>query len=254
MQHMVHAVEEGSGPAVLLLHQTPRSSDEFRDVVPRLAAAGLRAIAMDTPGFGASPPVAPATIPGWADAAAGLLDARGVDRAHVVGHHTGGCVAFALAARHPDRVASLVLSSTPYVDAAERAARAGRPPVADAGDDPDALRASRAPFYPADRPDLLDRFVADALRAGPNRGQGHHAVGAYVMEDDLPRVRARTLLVGAPGDPFAFPHLERLRAVLPGASVVVLDGGTVPLPDQLPGPFAEAVLAHIAVARSAQTL
>jgi len=246
MHDVIHAVEEGEGPAVLLLHQTPRSADEFRDVLPRLAAAGHRAIAMDTPGFGASPPVAPATIPAWADAAAALLAARGVERAHVVGHHTGGCVAVALAARHPGRVASLVLSSTPYVDAAERARRAGRPPVADAGDDPGALRASRASFYPPDRPDLLDRFVADALRAGPHRAHGHLAVGAYAMEEDVPRVRAPATLIGATADPFAFPHLEHLRAALPGARVVVIDGGMVPLPDQLPGPFADTVLAHIA--------
>ena len=47
----------GTAAAVLLLHQTPRSWDEYRDVLPRLAAGGYRAIALDTPGFGASAPL-----------------------------------------------------------------------------------------------------------------------------------------------------------------------------------------------------
>ena len=43
-----------------------------------------------------------------------LLDTAGVDRAHVVGHDWGGAVAWALAARHPARVRSLVALSTPH--------------------------------------------------------------------------------------------------------------------------------------------
>jgi pimeloyl-ACP methyl ester carboxylesterase len=46
-------VEHGTGEPVLLLHQTPRSWDEYRDVLP-LLGANHRAIAMDTLGFGAS--------------------------------------------------------------------------------------------------------------------------------------------------------------------------------------------------------
>jgi len=246
---MVHAVEQGAGRPVVLLHQTPRSADEFRDVLPLLAAGGCRAIAVDTPGYGASDPVEPPTIEAWAAAIADAVGPREGWPAVVVGHHTGGVVALELAASRPELVAGLVLSSTPYTDAAFRAERAGRPPVDAASDDPEALREARAPFYPRDRPDLLDRFVRDALRAGPHRELGHLAVGTYRMEDAAPRVRARVLLVGAPEDPFAHPHLEPLAAALTGAAsvdVIELEGGTVPLPDQLPGPFADAVLLHIA--------
>ena len=81
----VHCAVAGSGRPVLLLHQTPRSWDEYRDVLPLLAAAGYRAIALDTPGFGDSAPLDAEedSIESWARVAIGLLDALGIDRAAV---------------------------------------------------------------------------------------------------------------------------------------------------------------------------
>ena len=62
------------------------------------------------------------------------------------------------------------------------------------------------------------------------------------MEDKVGLLRERrTLLVHAPGDPFASPHTAEWRHLLPQAEVATIDGGMVPLPDQLPGPFAAAV-------------
>ncbi len=47
----IHYRTAGAGRPVLLLHQTPRSSDEYRDVIPILARE-LRVVAMDTIGYG----------------------------------------------------------------------------------------------------------------------------------------------------------------------------------------------------------
>lgn len=49
----IHYASAGAGRAVLLLHQTPRSWEEYRDVLPLLGRR-YRAIAMDTIGFGDS--------------------------------------------------------------------------------------------------------------------------------------------------------------------------------------------------------
>jgi len=49
----IHYRTAGAGRPVLLLHQTPRSSDEYRDVIPILARE-LRVVAMDTIGYGDS--------------------------------------------------------------------------------------------------------------------------------------------------------------------------------------------------------
>lgn len=237
----LHAACAGSGPAVVLLHQTPRSWDEYRDVLPRLAERGHRAIAFDTPGFGdsAAHPDG-ASIVAWARAVGEGLDALGIERSAVVGHHTGGVIAVELAARHPERVTELVLSSTPLTDAVYRRAPPDESGV-DAAQDAEGLRRSRANFYPAERPDLLDRYVADALRARLPPVEGHRAVAAYEMDDAIRRLTVPVLLIGADGDPYAFDQLERMRVALPNAREHVIAGGMVPLPDGWPEEFATAV-------------
>lgn len=237
---------EHAAPPVLLLHQTPRSVAEYRAVLPLLGAR-WRAIALDTPGFGASDALPEgASIEGWADAAAALLEALGIARAHVVGHHTGGVIAIELAAARPERVARLVLSSTPWIDAAERARRAQRgaidrvEPRAD-GSHLAELWQRRAPFYPAGRPELLHAFVLDALKVLDDVEAGHDAVTRYAMDERIALVRAGALVIEAGADPFAAPHAATLAARLRGATLQRIEAGMVPLPEQLPEAFAAAV-------------
>ena len=233
-------------PAVLLLHQTPRSWAEYRAVLPLLGAS-CRAIAMDTAGFGESDPVPMPSIEAWAEAAAQLLAVLHIERCHVVGHHTGGVIAVELAARHASRVGALVLSSTPFTNPAFRAARAQRPaidavePSAD-GSHLARLWRQRQGFYPADRPDLLHAFVLDALKVRGDLEAGHRAVAAYRIEDRIASIQQPTLVIRATDDPFAAPHAADWLAHLPQAQVVDIAGGTVPLPDHLPQAIADAVL------------
>ena len=49
----LHYAETGTGPTLLLLHQTPRSWDEFRAVAGLID--GYRIVMPDLPGYGASP-------------------------------------------------------------------------------------------------------------------------------------------------------------------------------------------------------
>jgi len=248
--HYAYCEPPGRGPdvaVVLLLHQTPRSWAEFRDVLP-LIGRHYRALAMDTVGFGDSVPAPwPPAIEGWAAVAAELLDALGVRRAHVVGHHTGGVVAVELAAAFPEVVASVVLSSTPYTDATFRKSRAERPPIdevsiSDDGSHLAALWRARQSFYPQGRPDLLEAFVADALKVRGDVEAGHRAVARYRMEDRIALVDQPVLVIRATADPFAAADAPRLCEMLPEARTVDIEGGMVPLPDQMPAEFAAAVL------------
>ena len=248
----VHYAQCGpsAAPAVLLLHQTPRSWTEYAAVLPLLGTR-WRAIAMDTAGFGDSfVPRWPPSIERWAGVAAALLDALGIARAHVVGHHTGGVIAVELAAAHAQRVDRLVLSSTPYTDAAFRRERASRPAIDEVTVQADGshltqLWQRRQPFYPPQRPDLLAAFVRDALKLGERLEEGHRAVAQYRMEERIGLVRQPVLVIRAGADPFASPYAQALCAQLPQAVLHDIPQGMVPLPDQLPAEFAAAVLAFL---------
>ncbi|WP_336213171.1 alpha/beta fold hydrolase [Nonomuraea sp. LPB2021202275-12-8] len=226
----IHYASCGSGEPVVLLHQTPRSWDEYREVLPLLGRT-RRAIAMDTPGFGNSARPAVHSIEAYAAGVLGLMDALDLAEAAVVGHHTGGVVAAEVAASAPGRVSRLVLSSTPMIDYEARLRRLGRPSVDAVQERSDGshlteLWNGRAPFYP---PHLLTRFVRDALAVLPQVESGHEAVTAYRMEQRVGLIRCPVLCVGASEDPFAFPELERLAARLPRSTQRVIKGGMVPL-------------------------
>src|SRR3984893_5842048 len=96
---LVHVAACGAGRPILLLHQTPRSWDEYREVLPLLGSR-YRAIAMDTVGSGDSEPLPTGadSIEAWAEAAHEVLAALGHGRAVVAGHHTGAAVAVEMAA------------------------------------------------------------------------------------------------------------------------------------------------------------
>jgi pimeloyl-ACP methyl ester carboxylesterase len=244
----VHYAAAGEGDTVLLLHQTPRSWDEYRDVLPLLGHR-RRAVAMDTVGFGDSSPLPSASnsVEAWAEVVLALLDTLGVEQAHVVGHHTGAVIATQLAVSAPDRVRSVVLSSSPYNDPDGRAAETTTGAVVDDVERrPDGshlleLWRTRAAFYPEGNIDLLERYIVDALKAGPLAAEGHRVVARYDIQAAASRIRCPVLLIGATADPYSYPVLARLRDALPGAHVEEIEGGMVPLPDQLPEQFATAV-------------
>ncbi|WP_405865904.1 MULTISPECIES: alpha/beta fold hydrolase [unclassified Streptomyces] len=246
----LHYAECGTGDPVLMLHQTPRSWTEYLDVLP-LVGTAHRAIAMDTLGYGASAkPQGPHSIERFADAAEALVDALGLERLHLVGHHTGGVIAVELAARLQDRVASLVLSGTPFIDEEKRRTAGERKLVDHVDPRPDGshlveLWNRRRGFYEQGQEAALNRFMIDALTVLDRVEEGHVAVRQYEMDRRLPRVTARILAVCAAGDHYSLPALEKFAAAV-GCETRVMTGGHVPLPEQLPGEFAKVVLAWTA--------
>jgi len=242
----IHAAIAGTGFPVLLLHQTPRSWTEYRDVLP-LLGSGLRAIAMDTLGFGDSdlPADAP-SIELWAQGALALLDGLGVREFAVVGHHTGAVVAMELAVVAPDRAKALVLSACPYVDAPRREKHHGMRVIDEVeiradGTHLTELWQRRQPFYPAGDTDLLHAFMVDALRAGSMAVEGHRVVNRYRMEDRLGKIQCPTLVIDPMGDPHAHPAAPKVAGAIAGSVLREVSGGMVPLPDQMPEAFAGLV-------------
>ena len=105
------------GPVVVLLHGFPQHNDSWDAVVDKLTAQGYRCLAPNQRGY--SPGARPSRRRDYrmselvADVAA-LIDDSGAKRVHLVGHDWGAAVAWNVAARLPDRLASFAPISVPH--------------------------------------------------------------------------------------------------------------------------------------------
>lgn len=106
----VHYRIAGTGPALLLIHQSPQNSRMWTAMMQRFADR-YTVIAPDTPGFGYSDPLPgnPMTIAEFGAATRQFCQAIGLQRCAVFGMHTGGLIATWLAWADPQRVAALVV-------------------------------------------------------------------------------------------------------------------------------------------------
>jgi pimeloyl-ACP methyl ester carboxylesterase len=109
-RHELSVLEAGTGPAVVAVHGLGATKASFLPTVAALAPR-FRLIALDLPGFGDSdkPVGAPYDARYFAESVVELLDALGLDRAHIVGNSLGGRVALELGLRFPERVERLAL-------------------------------------------------------------------------------------------------------------------------------------------------
>jgi pimeloyl-ACP methyl ester carboxylesterase len=100
----------GEGPDVLLLHGLGGTKSSFFDTAAALSRTH-RVHAIDLPGFGGSskPATAPYSARWFAENVISVMDAEGIDRAHLVGNSMGGRVAIEVGLQAPDRVRGLAL-------------------------------------------------------------------------------------------------------------------------------------------------
>lgn len=116
-----NCLEAGSGGAnVVLIHGSGpgvTSYANWRNVLPALGEH-FRVVAPDMVGFGYSDRPADVRygLDTWADQTLGVMDALGIEKAHLVGNSFGGGIALRLATQHPDRVGKLVLMGSMGVD------------------------------------------------------------------------------------------------------------------------------------------
>jgi pimeloyl-ACP methyl ester carboxylesterase len=107
----LHVREQGSGPALLMIHGLAGQMAHFTYGVADRLAGQFRVVTVDRPGSGYSTRAAscPADLSTQAAALAALIDKLELGRPLVVGHSLGGAVALTLALEHPDRVSGLAL-------------------------------------------------------------------------------------------------------------------------------------------------
>jgi pimeloyl-ACP methyl ester carboxylesterase len=214
----LNVVEQGAGPAVLLLHGFPDSARLWRHQVPTLVDAGFRVVAPDLRGFGDSDKPQAIEAYGFAHLVAdvlAVLDQLGVERAHVVGHDWGAAVAWALALLAPDRVDRLVAMSVGHPTAFRERSIAQRrlswymllfqfeEAEALLRKDDWALAREWAASHPDVEQVLRELERPGALTAGLNWYRANlHPRGELGPQRELPKVRADTLGVFSTGDAF----------------------------------------------------
>lgn len=228
--------DEGGGTPLVLIHGFPLSRGVWEPQVESFRVAH-RVVAPDLRGFGTSPPRGAATsravsMESYADDVAELLGELGIGSAVVAGHSMGGYVAFALARRHPELLAGLVLvatragadspeAATGRRAAAEKVRQEGREGVA-------ALVEGMVPkmLAPgADDPDLLEavrRFMASATPEGTIGA----LLGMAERPDSTPllgEIEVPTLVVTGADDTLIQPaESEAMAAAIPDARLEIL--------------------------------
>jgi pimeloyl-ACP methyl ester carboxylesterase len=233
----VHYVDEGAGDqAVVFVHGFPFRASMWEPQFPVAVQAGRRAVAPDLPGFGRS--AVPAdraaySIDGYADLVTALIGGLGLARVVLVGLSMGGYIALAVARRHPDVLAGLVLADT--------RADPDSPEGRQTRSDHQALVAERGDVTPL-VDGLLTRILADT-------GPRHAEVGAMLGDmmrstapagwigaleamkqrrdqtDLLPSIAVPTLVVVGEGDALAPVDVaEAMAKAIPGARLEIVPG------------------------------
>lgn len=251
---------QGSGPAVVLLHAGITDRRMWAGLLPELAAAGYRAIALDLPGFGAdaAPPRGPQAP--WNEVL-GTLDVLGVESAALIGCSYGGAVALRVAALHRGRFWGLVLTSAPAPglepspELAERWAAEER--ALDVGDLDGATAAVVDAWTLPGAPATIRDHVASAQRrafelqdAATNVSDLPDPLGDD--PDRLTGVAVPSLVIEGALDLVDFREGGKLLArLLPDAELLTLEGAGHLAPLEQPAAFRDATLAFLAAHRPA---
>ncbi|RAS70927.1 10-carbomethoxy-13-deoxycarminomycin esterase/esterase [Lentzea atacamensis] len=239
--------------------------DEF---VELLVGGGYRVIRYDHRDTGKSTTVPDATydFTDLAQDALAVLDAHGVDKAHVVGVSMGGLIGQLLAVDHPGRLRSLTLALTGALDMGttdetqpdngERISRmiALAEPGADVESELERrvalwreLHGDKLPFDAAEYRRLEERAIAHAGTFLP--ATGHVRLGATPLPrgaEDLRKAETPTLVLQASEDPFYPLGFGRhLAGLLPDARLLELDGMGHSIPATMHSVLADAILEHI---------
>jgi pimeloyl-ACP methyl ester carboxylesterase len=210
--------------------------------------------------MGGKKPDLPYTLSDMAADAVAVLDAVGVDKAHIVGASMGGMIAQLVAVEHPDRVLTLtsIMSTTgnPMLPPARPEAMAAlTAPISPQASVADALerglmvsRAIGSPAYPAKEERLRANIERDFTRSFHPTGAARHMAAIIADGDRRPRlanVKAPTLVIHGADDPLVPVEGGRdTAASIPGARLKEIPGMGHDLPVELVDEIADAIAEH----------
>ena len=268
----------GDPPLLLIMGLSAQMTVWRDEFVAELARRGFRVIRFDNRDIGLSSfmdeaglpdfsaafttgelPPAVYTFDDMADDAAGLLDALGIDRAHIVGASMGGMIAQTFAIRYPGRTISLcsIMSTTgnPWVGQADPALVEdlfmAAPPTTPEEAEEAGIQSAKligSPGYPADehrvRQNARSEFERSFHPAGVAR-QMLAVVHQPDRTDALSKVTAPALVIHGDADPLVTPSGgEATAAAIPGAELWVQAGVGHDIPPALYAETADRIAAN----------
>lgn len=251
-------VEGGTGPPALFVTGWTVTHDIFEPLAQQYEPH-LRCVRYDHRGTGRSARWdRPVSMRRLADDAARVLDAAGLDSAHVVGLSMGGFVALELALRHPERVRSLILVGTAgsgvpvpsphWLRGGAALARVAGASLRSRRLAPEAAIFSRT-FVRSDprRARTLARpFTERPMRPATIAAQTL-AVAGFDRTRALREIRAPTLVAHGTEDAMVSPHAARsLAQRLPEAELRLFPGAGHAVPMEQPEAFGAVALAFVA--------
>lgn len=207
-------LEAGTGEPLVLMHGTGGHLEAYARNI-RVLAGSFRVIAYDYPGHGyTTPTTRDLEIGDYQDHLLGLLDALGIESAHLSGESLGGWVAAKFAAAHPGRVDRMVLNTPGGTMANADVMDRIRTLSQAAADDPTTERIrARLAWLMADPASVTDELVAirQAIYAQPGFADSmRHLLCLQdpeirrrnlVTPDELAAVKAPTMVVWTSDDP-----------------------------------------------------
>jgi len=188
---------------IMILHQSPMSMIQFAEAQNALADMGVRAITVDTPGYGMSdlPPHQP-TIEEYGANLEYVLDHLGIDKVLIAGHHTGAQIAATFAANFPDRVIGVILHGAALFNEEELAgyqSRIGTATGTGRTPQPDGSHFVRRFGFPPPEPgrqeiqDAKTWLTITSYVQGPDIG--HYAAFHYNMMPDFMAIKAPGMIM-----------------------------------------------------------
>jgi len=244
----LHYMTCGEGRPVVMVHQSPDSMVQFDPVMKLLAERGIRAIAVDIPGYGMSDvPGHPPSIAEYAAMVPAILDEFGLEKASVLGHHTGALIVTAAALQFPGRIDKVILNGPLPLTDEERnyfkgvmAAEKEWRPRWDGSH-----LVEQWEFRKNAQAEWIDlhafhtHFIHGQL-AGDTVWYAHDAVMAYHHEDAIPKITHPCLILANSGDAI-YAQSQRTREMRPDFAYTELEGGTIDIIDEQPREWATAV-------------